>query len=298
MAEDFRELLKKREIVIFDGAMGSILQEKDIPQGSPLEELNLTAPDRVAAVHISYAEAGVDVVETNTFGANRIKLKRYNLESKMEAINREGVRIAKEAVPSCLVGASIGPLGTLIEPWGNLSLDEASSAFKEQIEAVSKAGTDLIVIETMMYIKEAEVAVLAARDVCHLPVVCQITFAENGRTLMGEDPEAVLDVLEDLGVDALGANCSVGPDSLFPVAEKMFFKTHLPLIFQPNAGQPQLQNGKTTYPVLAELFSDWMQKFVNLGVKIVGGCCGTTPAHLKAIVSAHKSVDSNLADSS
>lgn len=285
MAEDFRELLKKREIVIFDGAMGTILQEKDIPQGSPLEELNLTGPDRVAAVHISYAEAGVDVVETNTFGANRIKLNRYNLESKMEAINREGVRIAKEAVPSCLVGASIGPLGTLMEPWGNLSLNEASSAFKEQIEAVSKAGADLIVIETMMYIKEAEVAVLAARDVCHLPVVCQITFAENGRTLMGEDPEAVSDVLEDLGVDALGANCSVGPDSLFPVAEKMSSKTHLPLIFQPNAGQPQLQNGKTTYPVLAELFSDWMQKFVNLGVKIVGGCCGTTPAHLKAIVS-------------
>lgn len=285
MAEDFRELLKKREIVIFDGAMGTILQEKDIPQGSPLEELNLTGPDRVAAVHISYAEAGVDVVETNTFGANRIKLNRYNLESKMEAINREGVRIAKEAVPSCLVGASIGPLGTLIEPWGNLSLDEASSVFREQIEAVSKAGADLIVIETMMYIKEAEVAVLAAKNVCHLPIVCQITFAENGRTLMGEDPETVSDVLEDLGVDALGANCSVGPDSLFPVAEKMSFKTHLPLIFQPNAGQPQLQDGKTTYPVLAEQFSDWMQKFVNLGVKIVGGCCGTTPAHLKTTVS-------------
>jgi len=196
------------------------------------------------------------------------------------------------------VGASIGPLGTLIEPWGNLSSDEASSVFKEQIEAVSKAGADLIVIEKMMYIKEAEVAVLAARNVCHLPVVCQITFAENGRTLMGEDPEAVSDVLEDLGVDALGANCSVGPDSLFPVAEKMSFKTHLPLIFQPNAGQPQLQDGKTTYPVLAEQFSDWMQKFVNLGVKIVGGCCGTTPAHLKTTVSRHKLVHSNLADSS
>jgi len=290
MADDFRELLKKEGVIIFDGAMGTSLQEKNLPQGSPLEELNLTQPDRVAAVHLSYGEVGVDVVETNTFGANRMKLSRYNLKSKMEAINREGVRIAKEAVPSCLVGASIGPLGTLIEPWGDLSSDEASSVFKEQIGAVSKAGADLIVIETMMYIKEAEVAVLAARDVCQLPIVCQVTFAENGRTLMGEDPEAVLNVLQDLEVDALGANCSVGPDSLLPVAEKISLKAHLPLIFQPNAGQPQLQDGKTVYPVLPEQFSDWMEKFVNLGVKIIGGCCGTTPAHLKTTVSRHKLV--------
>jgi len=293
MADDFRKLLQKEGVIVFDGAMGTILQEKDIPQGSPLEELNLTEPNKVADVHLSYAEVGVDVVETNTFGANRIKLSRYNLESKMEAINREGVRIAKETVPSCLVGASIGPLGTLIEPWGDLSLNEAYSVFKEQIGSASKAGADLIVIETMMYIKEAEVAVLAAKNVCQLPIVCQVTFAENGRTLMGEDPDTVLSALEDLKIDALGANCSVGPDSLLPVAEKISLKAHLPLIFQPNAGQPQLKNGRTGYPVLPEQFSDWMEKFVELGVKIIGGCCGTTPAHLKAIVSRHKLVDSS-----
>ena len=285
MTNDFRGLLQKEGVIVFDGAMGTLLQDEGIPQGSPLEELNLTEPDKIAAVHLSYAEVGVDVVGTNTFGANRIKLGRYSLESKVEAINREGVRIAKEAVPSCFVGASIGPLGTLIEPWGDLSLDEAYSAFKEQIASVSKAGADLIAIETMMYIKEAEIAVLAARDVCELPIVCQVTFAENGRTLMGEDPDAVLSVLGELKIDALGANCSVGPDNLLPVAKKFLLKAHLPLIFQPNAGQPQLENGRTVYPVLPEQFSDWMEKFVELGVKIIGGCCGTTPAHLKATVS-------------
>ena len=290
MADDFRELLQKERVIVFDGAMGTILQDTDIPQDSPLEELNLTEPNKVADVHLSYAEVGVDVVETNTFGANRIKLGRYSLKSKVEAINREGVRIAKETLPSCLVGASIGPLGILIEPWGDLSLNEAYSVFREQIGSVSKAGADLIVIETMMYIKEAEVAVLAARDVCQLPIVCQVTFAENGRTLMGEDPDTVLSALEDLKIDALGANCSVGPDSLLPVAEKISLKAHLPLIFQPNAGQPQLKNGRTEYPVLPEQFSDWMEKFVELGVKIIGGCCGTTPAHLKAIVSRQYSV--------
>ncbi len=293
MANDFRKLLQEKGVIVFDGAMGTILQEKDVPQGSPLEELNLIEPNKVAAVHFSYAEVGVDVVETNTFGANRIKLGRYGLESKTEAINREGVRIAKEAVPSCLVGASIGPLGTLIEPWGDLSLNEAYSAFKEQIGSVSKAGADLIVIETMMYIKEAEIAVLVAGDVCELPIVCQVTFAENGRTLMGEDPDTVLSALEDLRIDALGANCSVGPDSLLPVAEKISLKAYLPLIFQPNAGQPQLKNGRTGYPVLPEQFSDWMEKFVKLGVRIIGGCCGTTPAHLKAIVSRRKLVDTS-----
>ena len=285
MADNFRELMQKEGVIVFDGAIGTILQGKNTPQGSPLEELNLTEPSKVADVHLSYAEAGVDVVGSNTFGANRIKLGRYGLESRIEAINREGVRIAREAAPSCLVGASIGSLGTLIEPLGELSLDEARSVFRQQIGLVSKAGADLIVIETMMYIKEAEIAILAARDVCELPVVCQVTFAENERTLMGEDADAVWSALEDLRIDALGANCSVGPDSLLPVAEKICLKTHLPLIFQPNAGKPQLRDGRTEYPVLPEEFSNWMEKFVELGVKIIGGCCGTTPAHLEAIVS-------------
>jgi len=265
--------------------MGTSLQENNLSQGSPLEELNLTQPDVVAAVHVSYGEVGVDVVETNTFGANRIKLSRYNLENRLEAINREGIKIAKEAVPSCLVGASIGPLGTLMEPWGNLTEKKAFSVFREQVRTVAEGEADLVVIETMMYIEEAKVAVLAAKDVCNLPIVCQVTFARNGRTLMGEEPEAAVDILQDLGVDALGANCSVGPDSLLPVAEKMSSRAHLPLAFQPNAGQPQLRNGKTVYPVSPEEMSDWMERFVSLGVKIIGGCCGTTPSHLRAIVS-------------
>ena len=285
MADDFRKLLKKKKTIIFDGAMGTSLQENNASQGSCLEELNLTQPDVVAAVHVSYGEVGVDVVETNTFGANRIKLSRYNLESKLGAINREGIKIAKEAVPSCLVGASIGPLGTLMEPWGNLTEKKAFSVFREQVRTVAEGEADLVVIETMMYIEEAKVAVLAAKDVCNLPIVCQVTFARNGRTLMGEEPEAAVDILQDLGADALGANCSVGPDSLLPVAEKMSSRAHLPLAFQPNAGQPQLRNGKTVYPVSPEEMSDWMERFVGLGVRMIGGCCGTTPSHLRAIVS-------------
>ena len=280
----FRELLKQNGVIVFDGAMGTSLQKKNIPQGVPLEELNLTHPQMVADVHISYAEAGVDVIETNTFGVNRIKLGRYGLEDKVDILNREGVKIAKEAAPSCLVGAAIGPLGILMEPWGTLTSKEASSAFREQIETISLAGADLIVIETMMSVEEAKVAVQAAKDVSHLPVICQVTFAKNGRTLMGEDPLTVLGALEDLEVDALGANCSVGPESLFPVVEKMCSAARFPLIFQPNAGEPQLKNGRTIYPVSPREMAEWIEKFVDMGVKIVGGCCGTTPAHLRAIV--------------
>lgn len=284
MTSGFRDLLKREGPIIFDGAMGTSLQQKRVPQDTPLERLNLTHPHMVADVHSSYGKVGVDVIETNTFGANRIKLERYGLGDEMEIINRKGVKIAREVDFPCLIGASIGPLGVLLKPWGTLDPAQAFSAFKEQIEVVSAEGADLIVIETMMSVEEAKIAIRAAKEVCETPIVCQLTFEKNGKTLMGEDPSSAANIIGCLGIDALGANCSVGPESLFPVAEKMCIVSRLPLIFQPNAGEPHLKEDKTIYPVGPGEMADWMERFVNLGVKIVGGCCGSTPAHLKAVV--------------
>ncbi|MEA1964340.1 MAG: homocysteine S-methyltransferase family protein [Candidatus Aerophobetes bacterium] len=281
----FRELLKREGPLIFDGAMGTNLSERGLSGNSPFEKLNLSYPEIVKEINTSFVRLGVDVIETNTFGASRIKLGRYGISNLTEAINREGVRIAKEATSSsCLVGASVGPLGVLLKPWGTLTPEEASLAFEEQIRRVAIEGADLIVIETMMDVEEAKLAISAAKRVCKLPVVCQFTFGKEGKTLMGLDPSAIVEAMKDTEIDALGANCSSGPESLFPVAEKMRSLSSFPLIFQPNAGEPILKGEKTIFPVSPEDMADWMEKYVNIGIKIVGGCCGNTPLHIKAII--------------
>ena len=178
----------------------------------------------------------------------------------------------------------MGPLGVLIEPWGDLSQDEASLAFKEQVEALCLEKIDLIIIETMMDLNEARLAATAARSVCDLPIVCQVTFSASGRTLMGDDPRSVVETLSGLGIEAVGANCSLGPGELFPVAEEIVTLSRLPVVVQPNAGQPCLKQEKTVYSVSENEFSEWAEKFVGTGVKIVGGCCGTTPSHLRATI--------------
>ena len=286
MNSNFRDRLKGKGPIIFDGAMGTSLQSAGLPVGTAPEEWNLTHPQKVRDIHISYAQTGVDVIETNTFGANRVKLEKYKLADKMKKINREGVRIAREtcSFSSCLVGASVGPLGVLIEPWGDFSEKEVFSAFEEQIEALCLEKIDLIIIETMMDLNEARLAATAARSVSHLPVVCQVTFSAGGKTLMGNNPRSVVETLSELGIEAVGANCSLGPGELFPLAKEMFSLSHLPLIIQPNAGHPHLEQGKAVYSVSAKEFSQWTEKFVDIGVKIVGGCCGTTPSHMRATV--------------
>ena len=284
MNSNFRDLLKTKEPIIFDGAMGTSLQSAGLPLGTAPEEWNLSHPERVRRVHISYVETGVDVIETNTFGANRVKLEKYKLGRMIDEINRKGVQIARQASSSCLVGASVGPLGVLIEPLGDFSQDEAFLAFKEQIEALCLEKIDLIIIETMMDLNEARLAAVAARSVCDLPIVCQVTFSARGRTLMGDDPRSVVETLSGLGIEAVGTNCSLGPGELFPLAEEIVTLSRLPVVVQPNAGQPRLKQGKTTYSVSENEFSEWAEKFVDMGVKIVGGCCGTTPSHLRATV--------------
>ncbi len=286
MNSNFRDRLKGKGPIIFDGAMGTSLQSAGLPLDNPPENWNLTHPQKVRDIHISYVEIGVDVIETNTFGANRVKLEKYGLAGMIKKINREGVRIASEArsSSSCLVGASVGPLGVLIEPWGDFSEKEAILAFEEQIEVLCLEKIDLIIIETMMDLNEARLAAVAARNVSDLPVVCQVTFSTGGKTLMGNNPGSVVETLSELRIEAVGANCSLGPRELFPLAKEMVSLSHLPVIIQPNAGQPRLEQGKTVYSVSAEEFSEWTEKFVDIGVKIVGGCCGTAPSHLKATV--------------
>ncbi len=283
---NFRDRLKGKEPIIFDGAMGTSLQSAGLPVDTSPEEWNLTHSQKVRDIHISYVETGVDVIETNTFGANRVKLEKYELADKIKKINREGVKIAREACysSSCLVGASVGPLGVLIEPWGDFSEKEALIAFKEQIEALCLEKIDLIIIETMMDLNEARLAATAARSVSDLPVICQVTFSTGGKTLMGNNPKSVVESLSELGIEVVGANCSLGPKELFPLAKEIFSLSHLPVIIQPNAGQPHLEQGKTVYPISEKEFSEWAEKFVDIGVKIVGGCCGTTPSQMKVKV--------------
>jgi len=286
---NFRELLKEKKVVFFDGAMGTSLQSYLSP-GSPPEKLNLTLPQKVKEVHLSYAREGVDVIETNTFGANRVKLEKYGLASRTKDINYRAVKIAKEAASSQLVGASIGPLGDLIQPWGEITTSQALQVFREQIESIAEAGADLIVIETMASLKEARIAAVAAREVCDLPVVCQLTFGEQGKTLIGIDARTGVFALEALDLDVVGANCSIGPREMFPVVKTMVSCAKKPLIFQPNAGKPVLEKGKTLFPVTPEEFSWWTKKFVECGAKIIGGCCGTTSEHIAAMVTKTRNI--------
>ncbi len=281
---DFRSLLKQEKIIFFDGAMGTNLERMGIPPGTPPEMLNFTDPEKVQKIHLSYREVGADVIETNTFGANRIKLARYGLAKEAKALSREGVCIAREVAGPCLVGASVGPLGAFLAPWGKISAQEALDVFREQIEAVSEAGADLIVIETMDYVKEAKIAIQAVREVGNLPIVCQFTFQKEGRTLMGTDAAGLVTTISSLEIDVLGANCSSGPEELLAVVEEMMRVCPLPLIVQPNAGQPILKNGQTCFSLSPQAFALWMEKIAQKGVKIVGGCCGTTSEHLKVLV--------------
>ncbi|MBC7189930.1 homocysteine S-methyltransferase family protein [Candidatus Aerophobetes bacterium] len=280
---NFRELLEEKKIIFFDGAMGTSLEPYLSPGELP-ENLNLSSPEKVKNVHLSYVKAGADVIETNTFGANRLKLERAGLDDKIKEVNFFGVKIAREAACNRLVGASVGPLGELVRPWGNITGSQAFEIFKEQIEILAEAGADIIVIETMMSLKEAKIAAVAASQVCDLPIVCQLTFDERGKTLIGTGPQVAVLTLEAVKVDVIGANCSTGPDRMFPIARIMLSSSKLPLIFQPNAGKPYLEEGKTRFPMGPEEFSLWMRKFVQSGARIVGGCCGTTPSHIQQMI--------------
>jgi len=269
-----------------DGAMGTILQDKGLlPAGHCPDLLNLSAPDAVQEVHEQYLAAGANLIQTNTFGANRVKLAAYGAAELVREINQRGADLARRAAKSaCLVAGNIGPTGQLLEPFGPLSLAAAADIFYEQAQALVAAGADLFLIETMSDLHEAKAAVMGARAASSkLPIICSVTYTEDLRTLTGADPETVITVLEALGVDVVGSNCGFGPDLMAEILARQWAISDLPLLAQPNAGLPRWQDGRTVYSLGPEEFAAYASELVAAGANIIGGCCGTTPAHIRLL---------------
>ena len=275
--------------MLADGAMGTVLQARGVFINRCYDELNLSQPDLIRAVHHEYLQAGAEIVETNTFGANAFRLARHSLADKVHEMNRMGARLAREAVKSfdVWVAGSVGPLGTRIEPLGKTSFDEARQAFRAQIEALAEGGVDLLMLETFGYLEELHQAMLAAKDVAaKLPLVVQVTVDEDGNCLDGSNPETFVPRLEEWGADVIGCNCSVGPVAMLDAIERVRALTSLPLAAQPNAGIPRSVEGRNIYLCSPEYMASYARKFVAAGVRIVGGCCGTTPGHIRVMKSA------------
>jgi homocysteine S-methyltransferase len=288
MADNILERVKQSP-VLCDGAMGTLLYSKGIFINRCYDELNLSQPDLIRAIHHDYLQAGAEIIETNTFGANSFRLARHSLADKVRDINKTGARLAREAAKSfdVWVAGSVGPLGTRIEPLGKTSFEEARQAFREQIEALAEAGVDLLMLETFGYLEELHQAMLAAKDVGgKLPLVVQVTIDEDGNCLDGSDPETFTRRLEDWGADVIGCNCSVGPVAMLDAIERVRALTSLPLAAQPNAGIPRSVEGRNIYLCSPEYMASYARKFVAAGVRIVGGCCGTTPDYTRVMKSA------------
>ena len=272
------------EFLLFDGGMGTMLQAFGMKAGELSESYNIQAPDVIERIHKAYIDAGADVITTNTFGANRYKLRDTNFS--LDTVIIRGVEIARKAAKDKLVALDIGPLGQLMEPYGNLSFEAAYGAFKEQVVVGASAGADLILIETMSDIYEAKAAVLAAKENSGLPVICTMTFQADGRTLTGTDPLTMVNILQNLGLAALGLNCSLGPEEMMPLVSEVLKYSRLPVIIQPNAGLPKLVQNKTVFDITPEEFASYGRGMAKLGARILGGCCGTTPEHIKALKKA------------
>ncbi len=288
MAGDFLARIKQAP-VLCDGAMGTLLYSKGVFINRCYDELNLSQPDLIRAIHHEYLQAGAEIVETNTFGANAFRLGRHSIADKVAEINRAGARLAREAAKSfdVWVAGSVGPLGTRIEPLGKTSFEEARQAFREQIAALAEAGIDLLMLETFGYLEELHQAMLAAKDVgTKLPLIVQVTIDEDGNCLDGSDPETFVPRLEEWGADVIGCNCSVGPVAMLDAIERVRAATSLPLAAQPNAGIPRSVEGRNIYLCSPEYMASYARKFVAAGVRIIGGCCGTTPDHIRVMKSA------------
>jgi methionine synthase / methylenetetrahydrofolate reductase(NADPH) len=284
----FRERLQ-RGPVLGDGAMGTLLYAKGIFINRCYDELNLSQPDLIRGVHHEYFQAGAEIVETNTFGANSFRLARHSLADRVRDINIAGALLAREAAKSFdgWVAGSVGPLGIRIEPLGKTSFEEARTAFREQIVALVEGGVDLFMLETFGYLEELHQAVLACRDVDpQIPIVAQVTIDEDGICLDGSDPEVFTARLAEWNVDVLGLNCSVGPVAMLDAIERVRAATSLPLSAQPNAGMPRSVEGRNIYLCSPEYMASYARKFVAAGVQLVGGCCGTTPDHIRSMKSA------------
>jgi len=263
--------------------MGTLLLSKGNYIDKCYDELNLSKPELIKGIHLEYLQAGAEVIETNTFGANSFRLSKHGFVDRLVEINRRGAQLAREAAKSfdALVAGAVGPLGIRIEPLGKIALEEAREAFRQQIAALNDEGVDLLILETFVYLEELHQAILAAREVNpKLTVVAQVTIDEDGNCLDGSSPEHYGPQLEAWGADVAGINCSVGPTPILDALERVRAVTSLPLSAQPNAGMPRAVDGRTIFLSSPEYMASYAEKFVKAGVSLVGGCCGTTPKHI------------------
>ena len=281
----FRERLQNNEVLVFDGGVGTYLYEKGIFINTCFDELNLTNPDIVSEVHRDYAGAGADVIETNTFGANRFKLAPHGLEPRVHDINMKGAQLARGAAgKDVMVAGSMGPLGVQIEPLGKLSFEEARAAFREQAAGLLEGGVDLIILETFSLVAELEQAIRAVREVSgDIPIMAQVTINDDGNLLSGGTLESFVKAVAGSGIDTIGLNCSVGPRAMLDALETLKTLTALPISVQPNAGLPQNIGGRNIYMTSPEYMAEYAKRFIQTGASIVGGCCGTNPEHIRAI---------------
>jgi methionine synthase I (cobalamin-dependent)/5,10-methylenetetrahydrofolate reductase len=287
--KDFFDLLHNPQPILADGAMGTLLHERGVDFKQCFDQLNLTNPTLVAGIHRDYIVAGAQIILTNTFGANRFKLARHGLENKLVEINTAGVKLARKVVAASLktvrIGADVGPLGVRLAPFGRVEPEEARAAYHEQIEALIKAGADLLVIETQTDLYEIREAISAAREIsAEIPIIASMTFTRDDRTLLGDNPGKVAKALNAYGADVVGINCSGGPNQLIRILKEM--REALPqgqYWVKPNAGWPEQVSGRVFYPASPEYFGDYAISFWQSGARIIGGCCGTTPAHIEAM---------------
>jgi 5-methyltetrahydrofolate--homocysteine methyltransferase len=288
---DLRLALTEGEIILGDGALGTMLQAQGLPPGTMPELWNAENPQGVQAVHSAYLAAGAQFITTNTFGGNRLRLADAGLGERVVELSRRGVELAREAVgEQAWLAASVGPTGKLMEPFGELSVALAEEVYAEQVAALADAGADLMLIETMNDIEEACAAVRAARAATALPVFCTLAFNARGRTMMGLRPDDAARRIEEAGGDAVGANCGEGPQAVVVALEAMRPATTLPLIAQANAGVPRMgEHAQAEWDVTPEQMAEHVLGFVALGARIVGGCCGTGPEHIAAIAAALRS---------
>lgn len=293
MAHPFHDRLNSGPLLC-DGAMGTLIHARGVPIDACFDGLNLTNRDAIVQIHREYIAAGVDIIETNTFGANRYKLTEHRLEDRVRDVNFRGAKIASEARELAgqpvLIAGSVGPTGRAQAPFGLIDPPGVRAAFRDQIGALLEGGVDLLIIETIGSLGEMEQAILAARDVSDLPIIASMTFSDDGRTTLGHSPQEVVTALVGLGVDVIGVNCSVGPRRVVDVLEEMrnVAPASTPLAGQPNAGWPMQVGDRVIYPSSPDYFATYVRDALDVGVRVVGGCCGTTPEH---IASMRKAID-------